>query len=101
MWHDELPLLLYGGRIFVTVPPVAREQVGTFVHHGHIPSYQNVGMTATIEVFDLAGHDTRTQFTSLSTYAAASSGSMAGHDQPDQHGTLSDQPLAPRSVTPP
>lgn len=78
VWHDVFPLPPYGGRIFVTVPFMAREQVGSFVYHCHILSHEDAGMMATIEVFDPARPDTGTQLTSLSTSAAAPSGLMAG-----------------------
>ncbi len=54
VYHDTFPLPPYGGRIFVTVPFFAPQQVGNFVYHCHILSHEDAGMMAVLEVYDPA-----------------------------------------------
>ena len=54
VYHDTFPLPPYGGRIFVTVPFFAPQQVGNFVYHCHILSHEDHGMMAVLEVYDPA-----------------------------------------------
>ncbi|MGI4796463.1 MAG: multicopper oxidase domain-containing protein [Janthinobacterium lividum] len=41
VWHDVLPPPPYGGRIFITVSFMSKQQVGTFVYHCHILSHED------------------------------------------------------------
>ncbi len=73
VWHDVFPLPPYGGRIFITVPFMARQQVGTFVYHCHILSHEDAGMMATIQVFDpaqTARLDGGTRLAGLSSFSS-------------------------------
>ncbi len=54
VYHDTFPLAPYGGRIFITVPFFAPEQVGNFVYHCHILSHEDHGMMAPFQVYDPA-----------------------------------------------
>ena len=54
VWHDTFPLPPNGGRIFVTVPFYAPQQVGNFVYHCHILEHEDAGMMAVLEVYDPA-----------------------------------------------
>jgi FtsP/CotA-like multicopper oxidase with cupredoxin domain len=54
VWHDTFPLAPYGGRIFVTIPFYAPQQVGNFVYHCHILTHEDQGMMALLQVFDPA-----------------------------------------------
>ena len=54
VYHDTFPLAPYGGRIFVTIPFFAPEQVGNFVYHCHILSHEDNGMMAVLQVYDPA-----------------------------------------------
>lgn len=54
VWYDTFPLPPYGGRIFVTIPFFAPQQVGDFVFHCHILSHEDAGMMASMQVFDPA-----------------------------------------------
>ena len=68
VWYDTFPLPPYGGRIFVTVPFYAPQQVGDFVYHCHILTHEDKGMMAVVQVFDptqLASADDESTFASL------------------------------------
>ena len=68
VWYDTFPLPPYGGRIFVTIPFYAPQQVGDFVYHCHILSHEDAGMMAVVQVFDptrLALNDDPSRFDSL------------------------------------
>jgi FtsP/CotA-like multicopper oxidase with cupredoxin domain len=62
VWHDTLPVppasldgagnVIAPGRIFVTIPFHARQQVGFFVFHCHILEHEDGGMMAVVQVFD-------------------------------------------------
>lgn len=61
VWHDTLPVppaeisgnqVIAPGRVFVTIPFLAREQVGFFVFHCHILEHEDGGMMAVVQVFD-------------------------------------------------
>ena len=68
VWYDTFPLPPYGGRIFVTVPFYAPQQVGDFVYHCHILTHEDKGMMAVVQVFDptqLASADDPSRFASL------------------------------------
>lgn len=54
VWHDTFPLAPYGGRIFVTIPFFAPQQVGNFVYHCHILTHEDHGMMAVLQVYDPA-----------------------------------------------
>lgn len=76
VWHDVFPLPSYNGHILVTVPFMAREQIGSFVHHCYILAHEDVGMMATIQVFDpaqAARLDTGVRLASLSSSSRAAS----------------------------
>jgi len=51
-YHDTFPLPPYGGRIFITAPFFAPQQVGNFVYHCHILSHEDGGMMAVMQVYD-------------------------------------------------
>ena len=75
VWHDTFPLAPYGGRIFVTVPFLAPQQVGSFVYHCHILSHEDAGMMAMLQVYDpaqTAAAEPPTRF------AALAQGAMCG-----------------------
>ena len=68
VWYDTFALPPYGGRIFVTIPFYAPQQVGDFVYHCHILSHEDAGMMAVVQVFDptqLAANDDPSRFASL------------------------------------
>ncbi len=68
VYHDTFPLPPYGGRVFVTVPFFAPEQVGNFVYHCHILSHEDAGMMAVLQVYDpaqVASADQPSRFASL------------------------------------
>ncbi len=58
VWHDTLPVPPAGpagpGRVFVTIPFLAPQQVGFFVYHCHILEHEDGGMMAVVQVFDPA-----------------------------------------------
>ena len=59
VWHDTLPVPPAAGpgqegRVFVTIPFKAAQQVGFFVFHCHILEHEDGGMMAVIQVFDPA-----------------------------------------------
>ena len=58
VWHDTLPVPPAGpsgpGRVFVTIPFHARQQIGFFVFHCHILEHEDNGMMAVVQVFDPA-----------------------------------------------
>jgi Multicopper oxidase len=54
-WHDTIPVPPRDadgnpGRVFVSIPFKAREQVGRFVFHCHILEHEDGGMMAPVEV---------------------------------------------------
>jgi len=51
-YHDTFPLPPYGGRVFITAPFFAPQQVGNFVYHCHILSHEDGGMMAVMQVYD-------------------------------------------------
>jgi FtsP/CotA-like multicopper oxidase with cupredoxin domain len=56
MWHDTIPVPPRGangqpGRVFVSIPFKAPEQVGRLVFHCHILEHEDGGMMAPVEVF--------------------------------------------------
>ncbi len=55
IWRDVVPLAPYGGRIFVTIPFYAPQQVGNFVYHCHILGHEDHGMMAVVQVYDPTG----------------------------------------------
>ena len=62
VWHDTLPVPPadaqgHPGRVFVTIPFHAREQVGFFVFHCHILEHEDGGMMAVVQLFDPAHPD--------------------------------------------
>ena len=64
VWHDVLPVppaqlnadgsVNKPGRVFVTIPFYARQQVGDFVFHCHILEHEDGGMMAPVQVYDPA-----------------------------------------------
>ncbi len=72
-WHDVLPVPPsdgngHDGRVFVTIPFYARQQVGDFVYHCHILEHEDGGMMAVVQVYDpaqLAENTGPSQFASL------------------------------------
>ena len=64
VWHDTIPVppaaldannsVITPGRLFVTIPFHAREQIGFFVFHCHILEHEDGGMMAVVQVFDPA-----------------------------------------------
>ncbi len=59
VWHDTLPVPPADasgkpGRVYVTIPFHARQQVGFFVYHCHILEHEDGGMMAVVQVFDPA-----------------------------------------------
>jgi FtsP/CotA-like multicopper oxidase with cupredoxin domain len=64
VWHDTIPVppasldnsgnVVAPGRVFVTIPFHAREQIGFFVFHCHILEHEDGGMMAVVQVFDPA-----------------------------------------------
>ena len=57
MWHDTLPIPPADsngnpGRVFVTIPFRAQQQVGSFVYHCHFLYHEDLGMMAAIQVYD-------------------------------------------------
>jgi FtsP/CotA-like multicopper oxidase with cupredoxin domain len=57
VWHDTLPVPPadsngHPGRVFITIPFHAREQIGFFVFHCHILEHEDGGMMAVVQVFD-------------------------------------------------
>ena len=57
LWHDTLPVPPAStngvpGRVFVTIPFRAQQQVGSFVYHCHILYHEDLGMMATVQVYD-------------------------------------------------
>ena len=51
IWRDVIALPPYGGRIFVTIPFYAPQQVGDFVYHCHILKHEEGGMMAVVQVY--------------------------------------------------
>jgi FtsP/CotA-like multicopper oxidase with cupredoxin domain len=60
-WHDTLPVPprvqiddshFTPGRVFVFIPFVAKEQLGSFVFHCHILEHEDQGMMADIQVVE-------------------------------------------------
>ena len=58
-WHDTLPVPpriqiddthFSPGRVFIFIPFIAPEQVGSFVFHCHILEHEDHGMMADVEV---------------------------------------------------
>ena len=52
VWRDVIALAPYGGRVFVTIPFYAPQQVGNFVYHCHILGHEDGGMMAVVQVYD-------------------------------------------------
>ena len=52
IWRDVIALPPYGGRVFVTIPFYAEQQVGSFVYHCHILNHEDGGMMAVVQVYD-------------------------------------------------
>ncbi len=68
IWRDTIALAPYGGRVFVTIPFYAPQQVGNFVYHCHILRHEDRGMMSIVQVFDpsqLASSSASSQFASL------------------------------------
>lgn len=73
VWHDVVPVPPsdgngHDGRVFVTIPFYARQQVGDFVFHCHILEHEDGGMMAVVQVFDprqLAANTGPSQFASM------------------------------------
>lgn len=75
VYRDTFPLPPYGGRIFVTVPFFAPQQVGNFVYHCHILSHEDAGMMAVLQVYDPAQTAAADQ---PSRFATLARGAMCG-----------------------
>jgi FtsP/CotA-like multicopper oxidase with cupredoxin domain len=59
VWHDTIPVpprdsIGNPGVVYIAIPFVAPEQVGTFVFHCHILEHEDGGMMATVQVYDSA-----------------------------------------------
>ena len=57
VWHDVFPVPPsdgngHDGRVFVTIPFYARQQLGSFVFHCHILEHEDGGMMAVVQVYD-------------------------------------------------
>ncbi len=52
IWRDVIALPPYGGRVTVTIPFLAPQQVGNFVYHCHILTHEEGGMMAVVQVYD-------------------------------------------------
>ena len=57
LWHDTLPVPPAStngvpGRVFVTIPFRAQQQVGSFVYHCHFLYHEDLGMMALVQVYD-------------------------------------------------
>ena len=73
VWHDVFPVPPsdgrgHDGRVFVTIPFYARQQLGDFVYHCHILEHEDGGMMAVVQVYDprqLAANPGPSQFASL------------------------------------
>jgi FtsP/CotA-like multicopper oxidase with cupredoxin domain len=57
LWHDTLPVPPAStngvpGRVFVTIPFRAQQQVGSFVYHCHFLYHEDLGMMAVVQVYD-------------------------------------------------
>ncbi len=57
LWHDTLPVPPADtngnpGRVFVTIPFRAQQQVGSFVYHCHFLYHEDLGMMAVVQVYD-------------------------------------------------
>ncbi len=57
LWHDTLPVPPAStngvpGRVFVTIPFKARQQIGSFVYHCHFLYHEDLGMMAVVQVYD-------------------------------------------------
>ncbi len=62
VWHDTLPVPPAAddgrpGRVFVTIPFHARQQIGFFVFHCHILEHEDGGMMSVVQVYDPAHPD--------------------------------------------
>jgi FtsP/CotA-like multicopper oxidase with cupredoxin domain len=80
VWHDTIPVppalidssgnvlidssgnVAKPGRVFVTIPFHAREQIGFFVFHCHILEHEDGGMMAVVQVFDPAHPNSEPDF---------------------------------------
>ena len=73
VWHDVFPVPPsdgngHDGRVFVTIPFYARQQIGDFVFHCHILEHEDGGMMAVVQVYDprqLAENTGPSQFANL------------------------------------
>lgn len=73
VWHDVFPVPPsdgkgHDGRVFVTIPFYARQQLGSFVFHCHILEHEDGGMMAVVQVYDprqLAANTGPSQFANL------------------------------------
>ena len=57
LWHDTLPVPPSSpdgtpGRVFVTIPFKAPQQVGSFLFHCHFLDHEDQGMMAVVQVYD-------------------------------------------------
>jgi FtsP/CotA-like multicopper oxidase with cupredoxin domain len=57
LWHDTLPVPPAStngvpGRVFVTIPFRAQQQVGSFMYHCHFLYHEDLGMMAVVQVYD-------------------------------------------------
>ena len=57
LWHDTLPVPPASpngepGRVFVTIPFRAQQQVGSFAYHCHFLYHEDQGMMAVMQVYD-------------------------------------------------
>ena len=90
VYHDTFPLAPYGGRIFVTIPFFAPEQVGNFVYHCHILSHEDAGMMAVLQVYDPAQMAAAEQ---PRDFAALLRGAMCGLPPAPRPASLGDRVL--------
>ena len=66
LFHDTLPIPPAdakgnAGKLFITVPFYAREQIGTYVMHCHILAHEDGGMMAVVEGYDPGSGEGATQ----------------------------------------